>query len=164
MATSGTPALPTPATSDSATCGEALNSLLRGEISAIETYEQALGKFANAAHQSSLTAIRDDHTRATQTLTEHVKQCGAEPSTGSGPWGAFTSVVTGAAKLIGPQSVLAALKQGEEHGISQYEKSLEADGLTAECKNLVRSDLLPRCRKHVSQLETLIATVETSKA
>jgi len=159
VATSTSPALPTPATSDASTCAEALDSLLRGEISAIETYEQALPKFEGTAHQQSLTTIRDDHAAATQTLREHVQRFDGEPSTGSGPWGAFTAVVTGAAKLIGPQSVLAALKQGEEHGISQYEKSLEADGLSPECKNLVRSDLLPRCREHVAQLDSLIATV-----
>ena len=156
------PALPPPPTSDASTCAEALNSLLRGEISAIETYEQAMPKFEATAHQASLKAIADEHSRAAQTLREHVQRCQAEPATGSGPWGAFTAVVTGAAKLVGPQSVLAALKQGEEHGISQYEKSLEADGLTAECKNLVRTDLLPRCRKHVTQLESMIAAVANS--
>ena len=157
-----TPALPTPATSDSATCAEALNSLLRGEISAIETYEQAMPKFEDSAHQATLKAICDEHHTATNILREKVRTCGGEPSTGSGPWGTFTAVVTGAAKLIGSQSVLAALKQGEEHGISQYEKSIEADGLTAEYKTFVRADLLPRCRKHVAQLEMMIATVSKS--
>ncbi len=155
-------ALPTPATSDAATCAEALNSLLRGEISAIETYEQAMPKFDDSVHKSALKANSDEHQNTASVLREKVRACGGEPSTGSGPWGTFTSLVTGAAKLIGPQSVLAALKQGEEHGISQYEKSLEADGLTAEYKNLIRADLLPRCRKHVAQLETMIATVSKS--
>ena len=162
MANTTSVALPTPATSDTATCAEALNSLLRGEISAIETYDQAMPKFEDSAHQSALRGVRDDHHEATETLREKVRASGGEPSTGSGPWGAFTALVTGAAKLIGPQSVLAALKQGEEHGISQYEKSLEADGLTAEYKNLIRTDLLPRCRKHVAQLETMIAAVSKS--
>ena len=160
MATTSAPALPTPATSDASTCAEALNSLLRGEISAIETYEQAMPKFEASAHKASLKAICDEHTNTAETLREHVRRCQGEPATGSGPWGTFTSLVTGAAKLIGPQSVLAALKQGEEHGISQYEKSLEAEGLTAECKNLIRADLLPRCKKHISQLELMIAAVE----
>ncbi len=162
MATTPTVALPTPATSDSATVAEALNSLLRGEISAIETYEQALPKFDDSAHQASLKTIGDEHALAADTLRDKVRAAGGEPSTGSGPWGSFAAVVTGAAKLIGPQSVLAALKQGEEHGISQYEKSLEADGLTPEYKNLVRADLLPRCRKHVAQLEMMIAAVSKS--
>ena len=160
MASATPTTLPTPATSDASTCAEALNSLLRGEISAIETYEQAMPKFEASAHKASLKAICDEHTNTAQTLRENVQRCKGEPSTGSGPWGTFTAVITGAAKLIGPQSVLAALKQGEEHGISQYEKSLEADGLTAECKNLIRTDLLPRCKKHVSQLETMIAAVD----
>ena len=162
MATTPTVALPTPATSDASTSAEALNSLLRGEISAVETYEQAMPKFEDSEHQATLKAVCDEHHTTIDTLREKVRAAGGEPATGSGPWGAFTAVVTGAAKLIGPQSVLAALKQGEEHGISQYEKSLEADGLTPESKNLVRAELLPRCRKHVAQLETMIAVVSKS--
>lgn len=152
-------------TTTTMTCDvDALNSLLRGEISAVETYQQAVEKFDDSAHKVSLTKLRDEHDRAAQTLRDRVLSYNGEPSTASGPWGTFAALVTGTAKIIGPQSVLAALKQGEEHGISQYEKALENDGLTAECKNVVRTDLLPRCLKHVGQLEVMIASVEDATA
>ena len=155
------PTFPSPATTDAAGVTEALNSLLRGEISAVQTYEQALSKFEQTDHKTTLTQIRDEHTKAVSVLREHVRTHGGEPSTDSGPWGTFASLVTGAAKVVGPQSVLAALKQGEEHGISQYEKALEADALAGECKTLVRTDLLPRCRKHLTQLDSMIAALKS---
>ena len=155
-------ALLTPATTDAAGIVEALNSLLRGEISAVDTYEQALSKFDQPEHKTTLTHVRDEHTAAVGILRDHVRTHGGEPSTGSGPWGTFASLVTGAAKVVGPQSVLAALKQGEEHGISQYEKALDTDTLPAECKNLIRTDLLPRCRKHLTQLSSMISSLGNS--
>src|SRR5262245_58284213 len=43
---------------------DTLNSLLRGEISAVETYLQAEDKFAGDADAESLRRMRDDHQEA----------------------------------------------------------------------------------------------------
>jgi demethoxyubiquinone hydroxylase (CLK1/Coq7/Cat5 family) len=138
---------------------DALNMLLRGELSAVETYDQALAKFDDAAHKTALTKIRDEHSHAVQVLRERVRAFNGEPSTNSGPWGAFASTVTGAAKLVGPQATLSALKQGEQHGISDYEKALNNEGINAECRNTIRTDLHPRCTRHIAQLDSMIAAL-----
>ena len=59
-----------------------INSLLRGEIAATETYNQALEKFAGQAEESELRRLRDQHRAAANTLREHVHQNAGEPSTG----------------------------------------------------------------------------------
>src|SRR5262245_46335753 len=82
---------------------DALNSLLRGELSAVETYEQALSKveeFPVAVRE--LRRIRDEHRAASATLRDHVVKFGGTPAAGSGVWGDFAHAVTGAAKLVGP--------------------------------------------------------------
>lgn len=133
-----------------------LNSLLRGELSAVETYEQALSKVDEyPAAMQEVRRIRDEHRDASQTLREHVTKFGGTPSTGSGVWGDFAGAVTGAAKLVGPDTTLAALKTGEEHGIRDYESALKKDALPAECKELVRGTLLPKCRAHVAALDSV---------
>lgn len=142
---------------------DSLNSLLRGEISAVDTYEQALRKFdapEEAATAKALKQIRDEHSQAVGVLTDRVKGLGGKPSEGAGVWGVFAGTVTAGAKLIGPVTAMAALKQGEEHGIAQYEKTLENKELSTEGNYLIQSDLLPRCRKHVAALNTLIAALE----
>lgn len=141
---------------------DALNSLLRGELSAVETYEQGIAKFDDSAHKSTLMRIRDEHVKAATKLQGLVRSYGGEPSTGSGPWGTFVTALTGTAKVIGPQALLSVLKQGEEHGISHYEKALDNEGLPIECKYTLRAESLPSCRQHVAMLDGLILTLENS--
>lgn len=137
---------------------EALNSLLRGEISAVETYDEALAKFTAEAIATDLQRIRDEHQRAVVALRDRVAAFGGTPAHGSGGWGGFASAVTEAAKLLGPATTLSALKQGEEHGINRYETALGNDGVDADCKTLIRSDLLPKCRTHVTELDRLLGS------
>jgi uncharacterized protein (TIGR02284 family) len=137
---------------------DALNKLLRGELSAVETYDQAIEKFENKPAAADLRRIRDEHQRAVAALRDRVTRFGGQPSTSSGPWGTFATTVTGAAKVIGPETVLAALKRGEEHGISEYEEALNNKDVNGECKEMIRSELLPKCRTHVSELDRLAST------
>lgn len=139
---------------------DALNKLLRGELSAVETYDQAIGKFENKPAASDLRRIREEHSRAAGEIRTRVARFGGQPSESSGPWGSFATAVTGAAKVLGPETVLAALKKGEEHGISEYEEALANKDVNAECKELFRTDLLPKCRTHVAELDRLSAGVK----
>ena len=142
---------------------DTLNGLLRGEISSVETYTQALGKFKEPEHRTLsnvLTRLRDEHTRSADTLRERVLAHGGTPSEGAGAWGVFANLVEGTAKLFGPQTALAAIKQGELYGKEQYEKAVKQADLSTECRFLIRNDLLPKCQQHVTTLEQLIAQLE----
>lgn len=142
---------------------EALNGLLRGEISAIETYQQSIGKFTQPEHRNLanvLTRIRDEHGRSADVLRERVLAHGGTPSEGAGVWGVFANLIEGAAKLFGPQTALAALKQGEMYGNEQYEKAVGKAEISPECRFLIRNDLMPKCQQHVTTLEQLIAQLE----
>lgn len=133
-----------------------LNHLLRGELAATETYDQSLPRFEEyPAAAQELRRIRDDHRETAQLLRDHVMKFGGTPSEGSGPWGGFAQVVTGTAKLLGPDTTLAALKHGEEHGINEYKQALEKQGLPEECQELIRSRLIPRCQEHIANLDSI---------
>jgi len=135
---------------------EGLNRLIRGELSAIETYRQALDKMKDAPEATELHAIMVDHRTAAQVLREHVKERGGNPADTSGPWGAWAKCVEGAAQLFGNAAALKALKEGEEHGIKEYERFLEDPNADQECKDLARMQLLPQGRSHVPILDRLI--------
>lgn len=134
----------------------ALNTLLRGELSAVETYEQAMAKFEDHAMIAHLQRIRDEHAEAVRVLRERVVHFGAEPPESSGPWGAFAAAVTGTAKVFGPATALSALRQGEEHGINEYEDALNNEDVDTGCKDVIRAQLLPHCRDHVEELNRLV--------
>jgi len=135
---------------------DALNSLLRGELSAVESYDQAVAKIEDQHVLADLHKIREEHAHAVLLLREKVAHFGGEPAESSDPWGAFAAVVTGMARALGPATVLSALRQGEEHGINEYEDALHNESVNPACKDMIRTDLLPRCRDHVAELNRLM--------
>ncbi len=139
---------------------DTLNSLLRAELSAVESYEDALARFESEPIADDLRRIAAEHWGAVNTLRDHVIGYGGEPSYGSGPWGYFTAVITGAANLIGPETMLLALQRGEEHGISLYEDAACEPDLVDDCRILIAGRLLPQTRTHVQTLHRLLRHLE----
>ena len=137
-----------------------LNSLLRGEMSAIETYRQGLDQLrdANEPGVEELRAIQRDHRDAADVLWHHIERSGGKPSEGSGPWGSFAKAVEGTAKLFGNAAALKALKEGEEHGLKDYQDALENKDLPADCRELILS-FIPKQRQHIAILDQLKARV-----
>jgi uncharacterized protein (TIGR02284 family) len=138
------------------TTTDTLNELLRGELAATETYQQALAKVGNEPGADELRHIHKEHREAANTLRQHVRHFGGKPDQDSGAWGAFAKAVEGTAKVFGNAAALTALKEGEESGIRSYEDALQDEGLPAECRNLIRTDLLPQTRAHIPVLDRLM--------
>jgi hypothetical protein len=120
-----------------------LNSFLRGELSAVETYRMALDKLdpgspARADLQTCLTS----HQERVNLLRGAIIDCGGEPADGSGPWGVFAKVVEGGARIFGDKAAIAALEEGEDHGLSDYKS--DVDELDPQTRALVTNRLLPQ--------------------
>jgi bacterioferritin (cytochrome b1) len=139
---------------------DCLNSLLRGELAATETYQQAIAKIDGSSFTGRLRRMHIDHREAANTLRQHIHQCGGLPAQGSGPWGAWAKTVEGTAKLFGKVAALKALKEGEEQGITDYDAALNESGLSPECRMLIRAQLLPQTREHINALERMLAAAE----
>jgi rubrerythrin len=105
---------------------DVLNSFLRGEQAAVETYRQALEKVKDAPYRTPLEECLRSHTERVRALTERIVRLGGKPSQGSGPWGAFAKLVEGAAKVFGYKSAIAALEEGEDHGLRDYRQDLDS--------------------------------------
>ena len=119
-----------------------LNSFLRGEISAVETYGQAIEKLEDQpAVASTLANCRASHEKRVAVLREEIRRRGGEPAEGSGAWGSFAKLVEGGAKVFGAKSAIAALEEGEDHGRDDYKREL--DELSPDVRRLVESELLP---------------------
>jgi rubrerythrin len=134
-----------------------LQSLLRGELSAVETYRQALEKVRGEDGALDLQGIERDHLTACDRLRADIVKANDKPSTSSGAWGAFAKAVEGTAKLFGNAAALKALKEGEEHGVSEYEQALKDESLDPQARRLISETLLPQQRTHISTLDRLIA-------
>lgn len=132
-----------------------LRSLLRGEMSAVETYERALEKVNGAPEGAKLRQIFADHSQAVGLLRDHLIRYEGQMPMSSGAWGTFAIAVQATANLLGDSAALAALKEGEEHGIKEYQRALADPGVSADVKGLSRS-LLSRCQSHVPVLDAML--------
>ena len=141
-----------------------VDTLLRGEIAATETYVQALAKFEKEGRPApaELRRIRDEHVDAANVLRRFVAAKDEKPSQGSGAWGAFAKAVEGTAKVFGNRAALKALKEGEEHGVGEYEEVLAEEDLDVGIRKLIGERLLPRQRQHVLALDALLAALPRS--
>jgi len=120
-----------------------LNSFLRGEISAVETYRIAIDRLEkNSTARSELESCMRSHQERVDLLRGQIRALGGEPAEKSGPWGVFAKAVEGGAALLGDKVSISALEEGEDHGLKDYRSDL--GDLDAETRRIVNAELLPK--------------------
>jgi hypothetical protein len=117
-----------------------LNAYLRGEIAAVETYDQALDKVRDSTNRLGLEECKLSHQRRVAALRRRIEAAGGHPAESSGSWGAFTRLVEGGARAFGQKAAITALEEGEDHGLKLYR---DVDALNGTARELVENDLLP---------------------
>jgi hypothetical protein len=144
--------------------GRQLNSLLRGEISATETYRMAIDHVADDPDNlTNLGVLRDmhrEHGRAAQEIRDRIRELGCDATESSGAWGAWAQTVQGTMNLFGDTSALKALKEGEEHGLKDYQSAV--DEVDATSRQLIQSQLIPAQQRHITLIDKLMSSVGTA--
>jgi hypothetical protein len=136
-------------------CVETFNSLLRGERSALETYEKALATLDEGPHRIRLEQICAGHRERVADLEQHILSLGGSPEKGSGAWGVVASVVQTVANVMGDKTAVYSLKEGEEHGLRSYQSSLEHVADQPACVKLINSCISAQ-QANVSTLESML--------
>lgn len=134
-----------------------LNSFLRGEISAVETYRQALAKVEQEPIRTELESCLRSHEKRVGVLRSRIETLGGDPATSSGTWGAFAKLVEGSARMLGDKAAVAALEEGEDHGRDDYRR--DVDKLDAESRQLVENQVLPEQHRTHQTLSSLKKTI-----
>lgn len=130
-----------------------LNSFLRGEISAVETYQQCIDKMDDASVSTQLRQLQASHSTRVTKLQQQIRTLGGTPETDSGVWGSFAKLVEGGAKVFGTSAAIAALEEGEDHGKSDYKGDLK--DLSPTVQQFVRNQLVPEQQKTHDALSAL---------
>jgi hypothetical protein len=138
---------------------EQLNSLLRGEIAAAETYRMAIDRLGNRQSVDPggldlLREVHEEHGRAVQALRDRIAELGGHAPASSGAWGAWARFTQSAGNLFGEAVALKTLRQGEEHGLKDYQIAL--DNIDSTSADLVQNQLVPAQRRHINLLDRLI--------
>lgn len=116
-----------------------LNTFLRGEIAAVETYARTLAWLGSHASRGDLGQCLASHERRVALLRRRILDLGGVPAQTPGPWDPFAHQA-GAAPLR-DDAVIAALEEGEDRGLKLY---LDAVGkLDRDTRRLVGDCILP---------------------
>ena len=121
-----------------------LNECLRGELSAVETYDLALAAVNDLEVARVLRQLRDQHEQRVLRLRDAIRHHGGQPVASSGAWGLFAKLVQRGADLLGDRALAAALEEGEDHGVKTYTR--HAEDFRREVRELVLGELLPAQR------------------
>lgn len=133
-----------------------LNSFLRGEISAVETYTQALKNVDHKEHSQTARVLTDNlasHQTRVRDLRAEITRLGGDPADGSGAWGTFAKAIEGGAAIFGDSAAVSAIEEGEDHGLKDYRGDLE--DLSPAARQFVATKLLPEQTKTHRAASTL---------
>jgi uncharacterized protein (TIGR02284 family) len=136
---------------------EQLNGFLRGELSAVQTYKQALAKVKDTNAREELETAKRSHETRVDTLRRRIQELGGKPTESSGAWGAFVNVLEKIGSAVGDRPAVAVLEEGEDHGLKDYRVDLTK--LDAETRRIVEQELLPAQQSTHRALSTLKAAL-----
>lgn len=122
-----------------------LNSFLRGELSAAETYRLALERLEQSEFRPSLVQCTRSHEERARLLTEAILGRGGEPADSSGAWGSLVRMLERSAAALSESAAIAVLEEGEDHGRDDYLRDL--DNLEPSARQLVEFAILPEQRR-----------------
>jgi hypothetical protein len=122
-----------------------LNSFLRGELSAAETYRLALARLEQSEFRPTLVQCSRSHEERARLLTEAILGRGGEPADSSGAWGSLVRMIERSAAAISESAAVAALEEGEDHGRDDYLRDI--DSLEPSARQLVEFAILPEQRR-----------------
>ena len=128
-------------------CIAQLNSFLRGELAAIESYEQALARIAPSPARETMLECQGSHRTRAERLRERIEALGGTPAASSGLWGTLAKMLEGGATALGERVAIATLEEAEDHYLRDY--CADLDRLDAGSRELVEKEILPlQVRSH----------------
>ena len=122
---------------------DALNELLRGELSAVESYDKALPAIDKQPKvRADLQTCRASHEARADRIRAAIEQMGGKPARAGGAWGVFAKAVTTGSRVLGLKAVISTLEEGEDHGLKEYKEAM--DRLDPGLQRLVSDELYPQ--------------------
>ncbi len=109
------------------------------------------------AEGDQLLQLAAEHQRTVTALQVSVHARGGAPDVLAHSWQDSVSAAfngDGKSVLVERKAFLDALLEVEERGLTEYETAL--DSLDEDARNLVELELIPRQRKHIAQLSSML--------
>ena len=139
----------------------ALNSLLSGEITAVEAYKQAIQNVKDSELILTLQNCLNSHALRVQQLKDCLEYLGASPRETAGLWGGVARLVEGGASMMSDSAAITVLAAGEDYGLREYETHI--DRLDPTSSKVVTEQLLPAQRMTHWTISLLRASLKSNE-
>jgi hypothetical protein len=118
-----------------------LNTFLRGEMAAVQTYTRTLARLGGHACCGDLGQCKASHERRVALLQRCIIDLGGVPAQAPSPWDPFWRHSESGSVPLRDDAVIAALEEGEDRGLKLY---LDAVGkLDRDTRRLIGDCVLP---------------------
>jgi bacterioferritin (cytochrome b1) len=135
---------------------DSLNSYLRNELSAVDTYERAVENIEQLGLSELLDESRQSHLGRVELLRKRILQMGGQPSERSGPWELLSEPSEDGAK-VDPKVHISALEEFEYHDLKRYRDELAK--LDDHTRLLVREQVLPAQERTYRTIKSIRRTL-----
>lgn len=136
------------------------NSLLHGEIGAVETYNVALKSATNSEVLRTLEMAKQSHVDRVTKLRNHVITQGGTPDETAGLWGPFEKFVQGSAHT--EHDAVAMLEEAEAERLVAYESQRTiVEGIVLASLN---DELLPAQHESHLMIASLLKQISPEPA
>jgi len=135
-----------------------LTEFLTAELSAVETYREAISRVSDSVLREQLEELELSHRQRIQMIRRHLTDLGAQPVPDSSqPWADLSGIKDSGNSAFADLTAVRILEEGEDRTAREYSNALEA--LDDDLRKLVEDSLIPaqeRTRESVLLLkETL---------
>lgn len=118
-----------------------LNSFLKNELAAVETYSQVIGKSKHPDLTSSLSNLQQSHRKRADLLRQKIQALGGQPADSSGMWGGVSKLLQGTSNLFGEKAAVSTLEEGEDRGRDDYKRDMSK--LSPDCQRFIEQEIMP---------------------
>jgi bacterioferritin (cytochrome b1) len=135
---------------------EALNGLLRAELSAADTYSRLPGISSEQSDGANeFRKIGEDHRESAQLLSAQIVELGGTAQEEASTWRNIKALVSLAPTAQDPTTIKALL-EGEEQDLLTYQWALRHPQMDSELRELIERMLVPRTESHIKTLQQFL--------
>ena len=137
-----------------------LNSFLRDELAAVETYDLALAGRSAFSGKTELSMCQRSHEVRAGNLRDKIASLGGQPAATSGITGAWKKLLEGGAAALGENTAIRALEREEDQVLQDYRLGIAK--VDPDVRAFLEATVLPEeeyTHRTMSDLKQRLATV-----
>lgn len=135
---------------------EHIDEIVRGEIAALEAYDEIIDKLDNEFEIRRMREFKNDHKRAIDFWQKQALIENKIPERSSSMWGAVVNGYVKLAEKFGEKYAIKAILRGEKHGLKNYKKMLNSPMLSELQKIEIKNSFMPKQKKHIESMKSLL--------